>query len=286
MLKSFIKILCLVLCCLSPSAFAVIKVVAAENIYGSIAQELGQPYVQVVSILNNPDQDPHLFSNKPSTSKAVMDADVLVFNGADYDPWFKRLLSSQNLHTAVVIEVSQVVSANPGANPHLWYHLAYVEQFAKTLTQEYQRRMPQQHAFFQKRLDLFLAQLQPLATQVQRLKQTYGGLPVTATEPVAAYLVQDMGLAMLDTAFQLAVMNDTEPSASSRAQMEQHLRNKQVRLLIYNQQVQDPVTQTMQVVAVKAGVPVVGVTELLPLKQSYSQWYQHTLDRFQAALAS
>lgn len=284
MLKSWLKILCMAVCCLSPTAFAVIKVVAAENIYGSIAQELGQPYVQVDSILNNPDQDPHLFSNKPSTSKTVMDADVLVFNGADYDPWFKRLLNSRSVNSATVIEVGQLVGAKTGANPHLWYHLAYVQQFAQALTHEYQRRMPQQQAFFAERLQLFLAQLQGLTAQVQSLKQTSHGLPVTATEPVAAYLAEDMGLHMLDTAFQQAVMNDAEPSASSRAQFERHLRHKQVRLLIYNQQVQDPVTQTMQALAVQVGLPVVGVTELLPLHQTYVQWYQHTLDRFRVAL--
>lgn len=266
-------------------AYAVIKVVAAENIYGSIAQELGQADVQVQSILNNPNQDPHLFSSKPSTSKAVMDADVLIFNGADYDPWFKRLLDSQPLAAATVIDVGQLVGAKVGANPHLWYHLPYIKQFAIALTREYQRRLPQQQAVLAERLQHFLAKLQPLEARVQQLEQRGHGIAVTATEPVADYLAQDLGLNVLDNAFQLAIMNDTEPSASSRAQFEQHLQHKQVRLLIYNQQVQDPVTQYMQQLAKQSGVPIVGVTELLPLDQDYSIWYQQTLACFQTALS-
>ena len=41
-----------------------IKIVAAENFYGDIAKQIGGPDVAVTSILNNPDQDPHLFEVK------------------------------------------------------------------------------------------------------------------------------------------------------------------------------------------------------------------------------
>ncbi len=37
-----------------------IRIVAAENFYGDIAQQIGGPEATVTSILNNPDQDPHL----------------------------------------------------------------------------------------------------------------------------------------------------------------------------------------------------------------------------------
>lgn len=38
-----------------------IAVVAAENFYGDVAQQIGGDRVSVTSILRNPDQDPHLF---------------------------------------------------------------------------------------------------------------------------------------------------------------------------------------------------------------------------------
>ena len=42
-----------------------IAVVAAENFYGDIARQIGGDRVSVVSIMNNPDQDPHLFETTP-----------------------------------------------------------------------------------------------------------------------------------------------------------------------------------------------------------------------------
>ncbi len=53
---------------LAPSARAAdgkIAVVAAENFYGDIASQIGGPQVEVTSIMNNPDQDPHLFETTP-----------------------------------------------------------------------------------------------------------------------------------------------------------------------------------------------------------------------------
>ena len=43
-----------------------IAIVAAENFYGDVAQQIGGDEVSVASILSNPDQDPHLFETAPS----------------------------------------------------------------------------------------------------------------------------------------------------------------------------------------------------------------------------
>jgi len=45
----------------APAADGKIALVAAENFYGNVAQQIGGDRVSVTSILNSPDQDPHLF---------------------------------------------------------------------------------------------------------------------------------------------------------------------------------------------------------------------------------
>ena len=71
-----------------------IAVVAAENFYGDIARQIGGDRVAVVSIMNNPDQDPHLFETTPGIVQHIADARIVVFNGADYDPWMDKLLQA------------------------------------------------------------------------------------------------------------------------------------------------------------------------------------------------
>ena len=49
-----------------------IKLVAAENFYGDVAQQIGGPQVEVVSVLSNPDQDPHLFETSPAVARQLV----------------------------------------------------------------------------------------------------------------------------------------------------------------------------------------------------------------------
>ena len=63
-----------------------IAIVAAENFYGDVAQQIGGDQVSVASILSNPDQDPHLFEASPSVVREFAGAQIVIYNGADYDP--------------------------------------------------------------------------------------------------------------------------------------------------------------------------------------------------------
>src|SRR5215469_2065145 len=65
--------------------------VAAENFYGDVAQQIGGPAVKVTSILTNPNQDPHEFEPSASTARQVADSKLVIYSGADYDPWMAKL---------------------------------------------------------------------------------------------------------------------------------------------------------------------------------------------------
>src|ERR1700751_3367474 len=70
------------------------EVVAAENFYGNVAQQIGGDRVSVVSILNNPEQDPHLFEVSPAVIRQVAAARVVIYNGAGYDPWMQEVVGA------------------------------------------------------------------------------------------------------------------------------------------------------------------------------------------------
>jgi zinc/manganese transport system substrate-binding protein len=71
-----------------------LSVVAAENFYGDIARQIGGDVVAVASIMSNPDQDPHLFETTPGIVRQITDAQIVILNGADYDPWMDKLLKA------------------------------------------------------------------------------------------------------------------------------------------------------------------------------------------------
>src|SRR5215472_2643627 len=99
-----------------------VAVVAAENFYGDIARQIGGERVAVVSIMNNPDQDPHLFETTPAIVRQLAGAQIVIFNGANYDPWLDKLLAVATRAGRIVINAAHLTGSKPGENPHLWYN--------------------------------------------------------------------------------------------------------------------------------------------------------------------
>lgn len=97
-----------------------ISIVAAQSFYGDVAQQIAGPSAKITNILSNPDQDPHLFEASPSVSRTLASAAIVVYNGADYDPWMPKLLSATRSTNRKVIVVANLLHKKPD-NPHLWY---------------------------------------------------------------------------------------------------------------------------------------------------------------------
>jgi zinc/manganese transport system substrate-binding protein len=261
-----------------------IALVAAENFYGDVAQQIGGDRVAVTSILANPDQDPHLFETSPTTVRQVAAADIVLYNGADYDPWMDRLLAAAPRSGRRAIVAAALMHAAAGANPHLWYDPRTMPAVARALTDALSALDPAHQDDYAARLQSFLASLGPLNDKIAEIAGKYGGAAVAATEPVFGYMAEALHLAMRDSRFQLAIMNDTEPSARDLAQIERDLTARNVRVLFYNKQASNAVVGRLVDVARSAGVAVVGVTETAPPGLSYQQWMRGELDDTEQAL--
>lgn len=265
-------------------AEAPIPIVAAENFYGDIAQQIGGPWVAVTTILNNPDQDPHLFETSPSVARAIGAARLVIYNGADYDPWMPKQLRAAGADSRDIIDVASLIGAKSGDNPHVWYDPATMPALAAALAAELKKLDPAHGADFDKRLDAFRRSLAANEAKIAALRQRLADTPVAATEPVFGYLLSALGLIVTDPRFELAVMNNTEPGASDIAAVEDDLHSHRAKMLIYNRQAPDPVVQRIVDIAREAQIPVVGVTETEPPGTTFQQWIAGELDAIQHAL--
>ena len=262
-----------------------VKVVASENFYGDLAQQIGGANVEVTSILTNPDQDPHLFEASASTARNLASAKVVIVNGADYDPWMEKLLSANKAPGRKEIVVAKLVDKKSGDNPHLWYNPATIQAFAKVFAAELSSVDPAHKADYAHGAGRLAESLKPLEAKLAEMKEKYAGQPVTASEPVFGYMAQAIGLKMRNERFQLAVMNDTEPSASDIAAFENDLKNHKVKVMLYNSQASDPAAQRLVGIARQSNVPVVGVTETEPAGKNYQEWMLDQLNALDRALA-
>ena len=265
-------------------AGAVLRIVAAENMYGDIAGQIGGGLVSVTSILNNPNEDPHLFSASPSVARNLAGADIVIVNGADYDPWMGPLLAASDAPGRVVMNVADLLGRKPGDNPHLWYDPQAVPELAARLAAALVAKDAANAAVYRQNGATLLASLAPLHARTAAMAKKYAGMPVTATEPVFGLMAQALGLEMRNQRFQVAVMNGTEPAPSDVAAFEDDLRGRRVRALFYNAQVTDDLTATLLDLARQSGVPVVGVTETEPAGMDYQAWMTSGLDGVDKAL--
>jgi len=274
-----------VLTAVAPAADAKIAVVAAENFYGNVAEQIGGDRVSVVSILNNPDQDPHLFEVSPAVIRQVAAARVVVYNGAGYDPWIEQVLSATAKPDRVAIVAADLIHRESGDNPHLWYDPVAMPVVARSLASAFAAADPAHKDEYAARLSAFLATLAPLDAKIAAIRDKYAGAAVTATEPVFGAMAKALKLSMANERFQLAVMNDTEPSARDVAAFERDLKDRKVRVLFYNKQAVTKLVEHLIALARASKIPVVGITETAPAGLSYQDWMQNELDETDRALA-
>jgi zinc/manganese transport system substrate-binding protein len=251
-----------------------LNVVAAENVYGDIAAQIGGPHVSVTSILSDPRADPHLFEPGTRNGLAVAKARVVIQNGIGYDAFMTKLEAAAPSAQRSVLTIADVLGVHgKDANPHLWYDVPKLPRIAGAIAAELERADPAHASAYRAGLRGFLARLRPLQQEVARIKRSFAGRPVAYTEPVPGYLIEAAGLTNLaPTAFTRAIEEGTDPPPQAVGTMNALVAGKKVAVLLYNDQAFSAITARIRGEAANAGIPVVGVSETLPPHQTFQRW--------------
>jgi zinc/manganese transport system substrate-binding protein len=250
-----------------------VKVVAAENFYGDIAKQLGASHVQVTSILSDPNVDPHEYESSVQNGIAVSQANVVVENGLGYDSWMDKLLSASPNPNRVVVIAGKVAPHPLPDNPHVWYGIDNISAIAQAMSSALTKVDPKDQADFAQNLATFDNSLEPIKAKLAEMNQKYGKTPVGLTETIYLYQTQPMGLTVLTPfAFEMAVAEGNDPPANTVATVNDQIDKKQIKVLIYNSQTVTPITTHLQDAAKQQNIPVVSVSETMPVGKTYQSW--------------
>ena len=264
-----------------------LDVVAAENVYGDIAAQLGGRHVAVTSILSNPSADPHLFEPGTQNGLAVAQARVVIQNGAGYDTFMAKLIAAAPSSHRTVVTIADVLGVHGrDANPHLWYDVPRLGRIAAAIAGALEQADPKHAAAYRAGLGRFRSSLQPLLREVARIRTSFAGRPIAYTEPVPGYLIDAAGLKNLAPgSFTRAIEDGTDPSPQAFAAMSALVTGRKIAVLLYNTQAFSVVTARVRAAAVTAGIPVVGVSETLPPHLTFQQWQLAQAKALYGALA-
>jgi zinc/manganese transport system substrate-binding protein len=266
----------------------VVRVVAAENFWGSIASQLGGGHVKVTSIITNPDADPHDYEPTAADARTVAGAQYTIVNGIGYDAWADKLLAANPASGRTDLNVGDLVGIKPGGNPHRWYSPQNVHQVIERITADYKQLDPADAADFDRLRTTFETQtLGTYNSLTADIKAKYAGTPIGASESIVSPLADGLGLKMLTPySFLSAISEGTDPTAHDKALIDQQIKGKQIKVYVYNSQNATPDVQQQVKEARAEGIPVATVTETLtPAGASFQQWQVRELQGLQAALA-
>jgi zinc/manganese transport system substrate-binding protein len=258
-----------------------IKIVAAENFWGSLVSQLAGSKASVVSIVSDPNADPHEYESNTADAQAIANAQFVIANGAGYDQWALSLITASNTPNQIVLNVQQLLGLQSGVNPHFWYSPYYVNDTIHAMYQDLLKIDPADTSYFHQQYVNLNASLGQYNSRINDIKSQFGGTKVAATEDIFEYLANASGLDLISPpAFIEAVAEGNDPPAQSVAQFQNQLENKSVSILVYNQQTVTPLTQCMKSVAAQKGIPIVGVTETIqPPNTTFQDWMYGELNQ-------
>src|SRR5690348_11153680 len=265
-----------------------VRVVAAENFWGSIAEQVGGSHVSVSSIIVDPNADPHSYEPTSADARTVADAQYVIVNGAGYDPWADKLLQANPASGRKELNVGDFNGRHEGDNPHMWYNPAYVTAVANKIRDDLKAIDPAHAAAYDQSAQAFLTTgLARYHNLIAAIKATYSGTPVGATESIFSYLAPALGLNLITPySYLRAISEGQDISAADEATVEQQINQKQIKVLIYNSQNTPNNIQALINRARANHIPVATITETLaPATASFQDWQSTQLQGIQTALA-
>jgi zinc/manganese transport system substrate-binding protein len=255
-----------------------LRVVAAENFWGSIAAQVGGDRVHVPGIIVNPDADPHDYDPTPGDARKFAEADYVIVNGAGYDAWASKLIDANPVDGRKVLDVAQLAGVRGGDNPHVWY--------SPTIVQRVILKMGTDLGLADRAQQLWSDGFAEYRNTIAIIRQKYSGTAVGATESIFAYMAQGTGLSLVTpVAYMNAISEGADPSASDKATVQNQVATKQIKVLVFNSQNSTPEVQSLVDKARAIGLPVVSITEtLVPANATFQAWQTAELQLLLSAL--
>ena len=261
-----------------------IEVAASVNQWGTVAKALGGDNVNVTSIINSTNVDAHDYEPTTSDIAKLQKAQVIIVNGAGYDAWAVKATQTAN---ATIVNAAEVGGVNDGENPHVWFSADVRKAVAQAITEAYEQADAAKKNDFDKMNDRWTAEENNVESKIAEVKQKTDGLAYAATESVASYLAEDMGLAdATPSGYARATANESEPTPTDIKQFTDALKASEIKLLVVNTQEESELTDKITDAAKSVEVPMVELTEQMPEQyDSLTAWMEGLVDAFSQAIA-
>lgn len=308
-----------------------IAITATTNVWGSIAEFIGGDMVEVTSIVDQPNIDPHSYEPSARDLLSVEDAEMVLVNGGGYDAFMDGLIDQAEGSRVILRAVEgdgdhdhdhsdeehseeehsdeehseedhseeehsdedhakdedgHDHGSHAEGNEHVWYDFHIVEEVADQLLASLTQLRPDAAGDFQANHLTFVEELEVLELRLEALRERALGYGVFSLTPLASIMIEDAGFdeyAPSDLLEAVEEERDIPPAAIAEA--EEIFKNPDVLMVITNDQVTDTQMESIADLAEQSGLPVVGLSELIPNEDwDYLDWMANNLDVLQSTV--
>lgn len=214
-----------------------IKVVTTIPTLKDFVKQVGGEKVEVISLLKG-GEDLHTFDPRPSDTRAVYNAGILIKIGIGLDNWADKVATASGNKKLTVIEASTGVNVlsspdeNPShshGNPHIWHDPENAKIMVENIYQSLIRVSPAHAGYFKANRDTYMAGLTELNKELDSSLSEIQDRRVVTYHPGWGYLLNRFHLREL---FSIEKAPGREPSAREIAEAIDRIRTEKVKLIL------------------------------------------------------
>lgn len=249
-----------------------IHVVATLGFYGEAAKAILGDRGQVTTVINSPSIDAESYEPDVKTAKKVAKADVVIANGLGYDSWMDRVVAANDDAQTKKLTIGALMGKKTGDNPHLWTDPTTMVKVTRHLVTQFSKLEPSHAAEFKRRGTAYEKQLAVLPQLAKQLAKHSDQQKVAVSEPVFDLALSAMGYRISDGHFAQSIEEDSDPTPADITKLQNQIKQRKIAFFVENTQNTSKNVTAMVNLAKKYDIPIVKVTETMPVNQSYRTW--------------
>ncbi|OFL66284.1 metal ABC transporter solute-binding protein, Zn/Mn family [Brevibacterium sp. HMSC063G07] len=170
-------------------------------------------------------------------------------------------------------------------NEHIWYSVSAMKNVVDSIEDTLSEEDPDNKAAYEENADKLQGELDGLMKKADEVKKAGKGKKSAATEPVALWLFEDLGLeTTTPQKFLSAVEAGSDAAPVVLKQAQDQIKKKEVAVLGFNPQAVNEQAESLRKAADDAEVPVVELPETLNEGETYVDWMGSHIDDVDKAL--
>ncbi|MGJ7462416.1 metal ABC transporter solute-binding protein, Zn/Mn family [Halomonas sp. MA07-2] len=283
-----------------PAAFAAerVQVVTSFSILADMIENVGGDHVEVTSLVG-PDSDAHVYSPRPTDARALAEADLVVFNGLQFEGWMERLIDASDYAGPLVTTtegIDRVAATHDDhddhddhdhgdQDPHGWQDLGVGKVYVANIRDGLIEADPNNAEAYTANAERYINEIDATDADIRALlTEIPASTSVITGHDSFGYFASAYGLRFLSP---VGLSTEAEPSAANMAQLIDVIRAENVQALFHENMTSPAIIHQL---AEETDLPIAGTlyADALAAEGEASTWLgmmRHNARTLHGALA-